>query len=366
MPGITVDLETLKDMVKNVHRPREINMDSPRYHGQEVPEKAACMITNVPGTTTQYAGELSFDYFSVKIQQVINNSLRTIPVKEHESRSLFGDQWGAQTLSTDPALAFSCLNCLPPAEVAMFLIQTFFKYAQTNEFYVEETYLINILNTYYQGRADALYAQPSSICVILMTLAIGTRFAHMHCPTKAQPNLAEAFGGHERGLSSFSEDQLGLAFYRSASKLLPMLLAAPSLRSVQACLLTGTYFLHLDPSGLSYTYFGIALRMAIQIGMHRRYQGNDLESEAMEVRNRVFWTAYSLERRLGIIHGKPPSLSPAEIDTSMPVDIPYLRSQESLPSVNNMVMSISLTSSLVDFANELYVTTIETLSMQLY
>lgn len=184
---------------------------------------------------------------------------------------------------------------VPPPDVGMFLLQTFFQYAQTNEFYIEEDYLQDILNACYEGRSDALCAQPSSICIVLMTLAIGTRFAHMHGPTNTQLTSPVALNGQERGLSQFSEDQLGLSFYRSASKLLPTMLAAPSLRSVQACLLTGTYFLQLDPSGLSYTYFGIALRMAIQNGMHRGYQGHDLESDTVEVRNRVFWTVY-LER----------------------------------------------------------------------
>lgn len=144
------------------------------------------------------------------------------------------------------------------------------------------------------------YTNPSSltsndaaaVCIILMTLAIGTQFAHMDSPTPVNKPSSDLSADEHR----FSEDEVGLTFYHFASKLLPDIIATTSVRSVQACLLLGTYLLPLDTSGLSYTYFGLALKMAIQNGMHRKYTGEGLDPHMQEVRNRVFWTAFTIEK----------------------------------------------------------------------
>lgn len=171
--------------------------------------------------------------------------------------------------------------------MADFLVQIFFKYAQTNNFYVEEEWLLDKLNICYTDPSLLAPDDAGSVCAILMVLAVGTQFAHMESPTPVN-QLSE---DHR-----FSEDEVGLTFYQFASKLLPDIIATTSVRSVQACLLIGTYLLPLDTSGLCYTYFGLALKMAIQNGMHRRYQGEGLSRRMVEVRNRVFWTAYTIEK----------------------------------------------------------------------
>lgn len=172
--------------------------------------------------------------------------------------------------------------------MADFLVQTFFKYAQTNNFYVEEDWLRNKLDTCYTNPSSLTAGDAGSVCAILMVLAIGTQFAHMDAPTPVN----RASTDDQR----FSEDEVGLTFYQFASKLLPDIITTASVRSVQACLLIGTYLLPLDTSGLSYTYFGLALKMAIQNGMHRKYYGEGLDPHMVEVRNRVFWTAYTIEK----------------------------------------------------------------------
>jgi hypothetical protein len=187
----------------------------------------------------------------------------------------------------------AAITCLPPRYVADFLVNAAYKYARTNNFYLEEDWLREKLNICYNNPSSLTSSDAASICALLMTLAIGTQFAHMDSPTpvnKIAPDEA-ATDDHR-----FSEDEVGLTFYNFASKLLPDIIATASVRSVQACLLLGTYLLPLDTSGLSYTYFGLALKMAIQNGMHRKYTGEGLDPYMQEVRNRVFWTAFTIEK----------------------------------------------------------------------
>lgn len=205
----------------------------------------------------------------------------------------FEDRWRATQLQSGSSLVSASITCLPPRYVADFLVQIFFKYAQTNNFYVEEDWLRDKLNVCYTNSSSLSTDDAGAVCSILMVLAVGTQFAHMESPTPINclPSDAAANQDHD-----FSEDEVGLTFYQFASKLLPDIIATASVRSVQACLLIGTYLLPLDTSGLCYTYFGLALKLAIQNGMHRRYHGEGLSPRTVEARNRVFWTAYTIEK----------------------------------------------------------------------
>lgn len=178
--------------------------------------------------------------------------------------------------------------------MADFLVQIFFQYAQTNNFYVEEGWLRGKLNTCYMTPDILSSSDAPAVCAILMVLAIGTQFAHLDSPSTTQNTTPDFSTSAED--QRFSEDDIGLTFYQFASKLLPDIIATASVRSVQACLLIGTYLLPLDTSGLSYTYFGLALKLAIQNGMHRKYVGGGIDPQILEVRKRVFWTAYTIEK----------------------------------------------------------------------
>lgn len=205
----------------------------------------------------------------------------------------FEDRWRATQLQSGSSLVSSSITCLPPRYVAEFLVQIFFKYAQTNNFYVEEDWLCQKLNICYTDPSSLSSDDAGAVCAILMVLAVGTQFAHMESPTPVNCLPVDSAANQDH---HFSEDEVGLTFYQFASKLLPDIIATASVRSVQACLLIGTYLLPLDTSGLCYTYFGLALKLAIQNGMHRRYHGEGLSSRMIETRNRVFWTAYTIEK----------------------------------------------------------------------
>lgn len=96
--------------------------------------------------------------------------------------------------------------------------------------------------------------------------------------------------------SIFSEDAVGIQFYRKAAHLLPELIVASSLESVQACLLIGRYTLPVDAFGLAYIYLNLALTLAIQNGVHRKHPANDTETRIRETRNRVWWALYTIEQ----------------------------------------------------------------------
>lgn len=166
----------------------------------------------------------------------------------------------------------------------------YFKFAQTNCFYVEEKWLRSKLALLYERPGDVTSGDAAWICAVLMVLAIGTQFAHL---AAGPPPVSTANSSDDE---SSAEEDVGLTFYQTASKLIPDIITIASLESVQACLLLAHYALPLDTQGLAYTYLGLSIKMAIQNGMHRKYGGVDLDAWTIEMRNRLWWTAYTVER----------------------------------------------------------------------
>ncbi|KAL1990977.1 hypothetical protein VTN49DRAFT_5481 [Thermomyces lanuginosus] len=302
-----------------------------------------------PDNTMQYSGEYSYLNFSMKIRRKIDEWMKNAIPEDSTEAVPFEERWRATQLQSGSAAVSAAITCLPPRYVAEFLVNVAYKYARTNNFYVEEDWLRDKLNVCYTNPSSLTSNDAAAVCIILMTLAIGTQFAHMDSPTPVNKPSSDLSADEHR----FSEDEVGLTFYHFASKLLPDIIATTSVRSVQACLLLGTYLLPLDTSGLSYTYFGLALKMAIQNGMHRKYTGEGLDPHMQEVRNRVFWTAFTIEKRISILHGRPASIADADVDADLPTDLPSLRSTFVPNNYTNMVALITLTMKLGEIAQEI-------------
>ncbi|KAJ5173271.1 hypothetical protein N7492_005864 [Penicillium capsulatum] len=356
-PDLTFDIHSLRQAaedLKSKHRGAESDTQSPKVDANELEDLAideeGFTIKALPDNTTQYSGEFSYLNFSNKIRQKIDEWMKTAAPDASTEVEPFEDRWRATQLQSGSSLISASITCLPPRYVAEFLVQIFFKYAQTNNFYVEEDWLCEKLNICYTDPSSLSSDDAGAVCAILMVLAVGTQFAHMESstPVNCLPLDSAANQDHH-----FSEDEVGLTFYQFASKLLPDIIATASVRSVQACLLIGTYLLPLDTSGLCYTYFGLALKLAIQNGMHRRYRGEGLSSRTVEIRNRVFWTAYTIEKRISILHGRPASLADADVDAPLPVDFPGLMPASQPSNHTNMVALITLTLKLGEVANEI-------------
>lgn len=175
----------------------------------------------------------------------------------------------------------------PPKHIAEFLTNAFLKYSQTNYFYFHEATFREKLDYYYANEPPLSINDAGWICTLLMTFAIGTQFAHM----QTQSTLP---GGSST--EDMPGDEVGLEIYRFSCRLIPDLITVASVETVQAFLLLGVYTFPIDTTGLAYVYYGLAIKMAIQNGMHRRLIGANIPPEIIEIRNRLWWTAYSLER----------------------------------------------------------------------
>ncbi|CAH0051466.1 unnamed protein product [Clonostachys solani] len=323
------DVDDLSTGQSNLHTHEIGDLD-----GEDFKEKIT--VKDLGHNITHYSGEFSHWNFSMTILERIAScsppNYQEIPhvpdlIEHHRAEEL-----------QSPSGPLPVLATLPPRHIADFLVRVFFKNAQTNYFLIEEAWLLSKLDILYTDTHRITHRDVSTVCIVFALLAIGTQYAYLD-------ELSE--NGESQNLapdstSTFSEDSIGVMFYQQACKLVPDVIAISSLESVQACLLIGMYALPLDASGLAYTYLSLAMKLAVQNGMHRRCPDHGLDASAFKVRNLVWWTVYTMERsgcpsrrisarkkvltvdipyrRLEVFHGRPLSISMSEIDADMPVE----------------------------------------------
>lgn len=224
----------------------------------------------------------------MRIKQWIEQS---VP-KEAPNSTNYKEYYRAEDLQS-PSNITTSLSSLPPKFVASFLFHSFFKHAEANYWYVEKEWLADRFDAVYENAGSLSRRDVGAVCMIFMVLAIGTQYAYLESDAE---QLGDPRAHDQAGSELFSEDTVGIMFYQQACRLLPDVITISSLESVQACMLIGIYTLPLDAAGLSYIYLNLAVRLAIQNGMHRKYPGEGLDPSIRETRNRVWWTVYTIER----------------------------------------------------------------------
>lgn len=285
--GIALDTKSLGQMALSIEETEK----GPQTETDEaeLAVEEECTIDPVEDTVTHFSGEFSYWNFSMRVKRQIEDRMAastSAPLSQTPPNQISNYPRAKQLRSSSRTLA-AAISCIPPRHIAEFLVNIFFKHAVTHYFYVDRSWL--------RTRLAALYTNPGSLTskeapvlgIILTIFAIGTQYAYL----EAKP--APASSGQTQ---DFSEDELGTMFYQEAIRLLPEIIELSSLESVQACLLLAAYALPIDAAGLGYVYINLTIRLAMQNGMHRRCVGKTFSAAMMETRNRVWWTAYAMER----------------------------------------------------------------------
>ncbi|KAJ4535815.1 hypothetical protein HRR77_007759 [Exophiala dermatitidis] len=93
----------------------------------------------------------------------------------------------------------------------------------------------------------------------------------------------------------------------------------PSMSLIQILLLISIYSSY-GPSGLSqWQLAGLAMRMAVELGLHCSHRNWRITEDDIDRRNRVFWTAYVIETTLAYNLGRPPSIVNDHITAKLPI-----------------------------------------------
>ncbi|KIW21647.1 hypothetical protein PV08_02227 [Exophiala spinifera] len=296
----------------------------------------------VSKVTAHYSGEFSHWNFSQKLWRRVSQRLERSGGNNLGQRIQVKDYWRPTQLQSPVNIVLQTMEHLPPYHVAQFLVKLFFKHVQLNYFFIEEDWISAKLQHSYSESPEFSASDVSWVCSLFAVLAIGTQVAHIESESATMAEEGE-------DLTMCSEDDVGKLFFHSAHSLVPDVIALASQESVQACLLLATYAMPLSTGGLSYTYLGLAMDMIILNGMHRKYTGSGCDARTIETRNRLFWTAYSLQTYIGVMHGRPVSITKSDINVERPVNFPGLRS----PNFGNLIAFIEFNDCLAESANAL-------------
>lgn len=129
-------------------------------------------------------------------------------------------------------------------------------------------------------------------------------------------NIVAALGSFA---GSNSADATDLSIFQEAQKsLFAENLEAGNLTLVQAFALSATYLQKRNKPNTGYNYSGIALRLAIGLGLHKDYQEGHISPLQVEIRRRVWWTLCVLDVGAVVSYGRPQSWPRAGVETALP------------------------------------------------
>ncbi|KAF5683803.1 c6 transcription factor [Fusarium circinatum] len=116
-----------------------------------------------------------------------------------------------------------------------------------------------------------------------------------------------------------SEDRFpGIAYFVSATRMLRVLSEQPRLECVEIILMLSIYSLILNRLHAAFCIAGYARRLSVILGLHLNFPQHQLDPELQEHRNRVWWTAYILDRSWAWMLGKPVSIQDDDIGVALP------------------------------------------------
>ncbi|KAK9459201.1 fungal-specific transcription factor domain-containing protein, partial [Lipomyces oligophaga] len=207
--------------------------------------------------------------------------------KGFESMDKSGEQGVNQNDPTMPP-ATADPSFFPPFEEALELARDGFQEMIFYSIINSSTFRIYLQKSYDPAFMDQLRRVPAWRLTLFLICAIG-------CASRGQ---------HEKQKRYFIQ----------ALPDLNMTLMRDNIRSLRVLLLLSVYSM-LDPEGASaWLCVGNACRIAVAMGLHRQSSVHNLNLINQEMRKRVFWTIYSLDRELSCMLGRPLSIQDRDID----------------------------------------------------
>ncbi|KAJ5797323.1 uncharacterized protein N7503_006619 [Penicillium pulvis] len=188
---------------------------------------------------------------------------------------------------------------LPPFESAKRLFWVHYSYIGT---------IFSLLKpSEFDERLDFVYHKPPD-------------FSHREsCLVYCQVLLVIAFG-LLYSVNQWSGDDAppGFKFFKKSLNFLPDIHEDPSILHVEVLCYIAYYLQNLNRRDAAFLYIGLALRMAISLGLHQEVPHEDISEADRNRRRRAWWSVYSLDRLLSVKSGNPITIHDEDIDTTWP------------------------------------------------
>ncbi|KAJ5344422.1 hypothetical protein N7452_002426 [Penicillium brevicompactum] len=211
--------------------------------------------------------------------------------------------WDVRPLYDDPGSlrrpVGGALPQLPPFEFAKRL------------FWVQYTYIGTIFSliipSEFEERLDLVYNHP---------LDFSNRES---CLVYCQALLVIAFGlMYSVNQWNGDDGPPGFKYFKHALRFLPDIHEEGSIFFVEVLCYVAYYMQSLNRRDAAFLYVGLALRMAISLGLHQEVSDPTISEADRNRRRRTWWSVYSLDRLLSVKSGNPITIHDGDIGITWP------------------------------------------------
>ncbi|KAH8803507.1 C6 transcription factor [Xylogone sp. PMI_703] len=275
---------------------REPNFETENDDIDENPliEETAHLVFSQEGEQ-QYLGESSSTSLGLRLRELVTSGgsgLESgIDVGLHaHKRSILSFHRGSSRLANQPETP------LPPFDVAKRLyaaqyanIGTIFSFTQPDTFEKSPRAL-------YKRAPDLTDRNVRlSYCQVLLVLAFGQMYSINQWTSNDGPP--------------------GFEYFQQALQLLPDIHEQGSVTFVEVLSLVGYFFQNMNLQDVAFLYIGLALRMAISLGLHQEVSDQNLGPRAREHRRRAWWI-------LSVKSGNPLTIADQDVGVLPPSRLP--------------------------------------------
>ncbi|RJE24557.1 Transcription factor [Aspergillus sclerotialis] len=184
---------------------------------------------------------------------------------------------------------------LPPFELAKRLYRAQHAYIGTIFSFLSEKEFYNRLEQVYARKPDPTNRDECLIyCQVLLVFAFGQMYS-----------INQWIG---------NDSPPGFKYFKHALTFLPNMFEDASILFVEVLSYVAYFMQSINRRDTAYVYIGIALRMAISLGLHQEASDQEIDSENREHRRRVWWSTYSMERLLCVTSGHPIAIQDEDIE----------------------------------------------------
>ncbi|KAL3445430.1 fungal-specific transcription factor domain-containing protein [Aspergillus insuetus] len=155
----------------------------------------------------------------------------------------------------------------------------------------------------------------------------------------AQLSTPSEFSNNNR-----KETENGLRFFNLARKYHDLMVPKYDIDDATIALLMTVYLHGMALPGPCWTMAGVTSRIIQDIGLHKRAPVHLFTPTECEARNRIFWGAYTVDRTIALMLGRPIALDDSECSVDLPGEA--VREDEMLPSTRIFRINIAVISRL--------------------
>lgn len=192
---------------------------------------------------------------------------------------------------------------LPPLDIARELFAAQYTYIGTIFSFTDPAGFERLLQTAYRGPPDM---GDQDACLAYSKLLVILAFGKLY-----SVNQWIDYSGPP-----------GFEYFTHALELLPDIHDEGSTLFVETLALVGYFMQNLNRRDAAWLYVGMALRMAITLGLHQETSNPNLDNAAKEHRRRVWWSVYSLDRIQSVKSGNPITIYDEDIGVAVPSKLP--------------------------------------------